>query len=100
MWKARWALLRDMHVNFTFDDQVQIVLASMAMHNYIRKAGRYDEAFGRAQQDTYTPAENRRLNTNGTQQAERSTGPARNPDSLWMAAYRDMLTEDIMNSLR
>ncbi|KAL4587426.1 hypothetical protein LXL04_000297 [Taraxacum kok-saghyz] len=55
VWKARWTILRDMHVNFTYDDQVKIVLASMAMHNYIRKAGIIDEAFNTAQQESYEP---------------------------------------------
>ncbi|XP_076937704.1 uncharacterized protein LOC143605503 [Bidens hawaiensis] len=45
VWKARWALLRDMHVNYTCEHQVKIALASMAIHNFIRKAGKYDEAF-------------------------------------------------------
>ncbi|KAL4556017.1 hypothetical protein LXL04_038652 [Taraxacum kok-saghyz] len=99
VWKARWAILRDMHVNFTYDHQVKIVLASMAMHNYIRKAGIIDEAFNTAQQESYdpTPCPNTPCpNTNGAQE-----GPTRRPmgneDSLWMAAYRDMIAEEIMN---
>ena len=100
VWKARWAILRDMHVNFTYDHQVKIVLASMAMHNYIRKAGIIDEAFNTAQQESYdpTPCPNTPCpNTNGAQE-EPSRRPTGNEDSLWMAAYRDMIAEEIMNT--
>ncbi|KAJ0599516.1 putative harbinger transposase-derived nuclease domain-containing protein [Helianthus annuus] len=37
VWKARWEILQHMHVNYTYETQVKIVLASMAIHNYIRK---------------------------------------------------------------
>ncbi|KAL4581887.1 hypothetical protein LXL04_006421 [Taraxacum kok-saghyz] len=84
-----------MHVNFTYDDQVKIVLASMAMHNYIRKAGIIDKAFNTAQQESYEPT--RRTNTNGAQEGP-STRPTGNEDSLWMTAYRDMIAEEIMNT--
>ncbi|CAI9270180.1 unnamed protein product [Lactuca saligna] len=36
VWKAQWVLLRDVHVNFNFETQVKLVLASMTIHNYIR----------------------------------------------------------------
>ncbi|KAL4588303.1 hypothetical protein LXL04_001187 [Taraxacum kok-saghyz] len=100
VWKARWAILRDMHVNFTYNHQVKIVLASMAMHKYIRKAGIIDEAFNTAQQESYdpTPCPNTPCpNTNGAQERP-SRRPTGNEDSLWMAAYRDMIAEEIMNT--
>ncbi|KAL4573386.1 hypothetical protein LXL04_020189 [Taraxacum kok-saghyz] len=100
VWKARWAILRDMHVNFTYDHQVKIVLASMAMRNYIRKAGILDETFNTAQQESYdpTPCPNTPCpNTNGAQEGP-SRRPTSNEDSLWMAAYRDMIAEEIMNT--
>ncbi|CAI9285498.1 unnamed protein product [Lactuca saligna] len=53
VWKARWALLRDMHVNYKYKNKFKIVIAPMAIHNYIRKFGRFDEAFNRAQQESY-----------------------------------------------
>ncbi|CAH1425377.1 unnamed protein product [Lactuca virosa] len=49
-----WALLRDMHINYKYKNQVRIVISSMAIHNYIRKVGRFDEAFNRAQ-ESYNP---------------------------------------------
>ncbi|KAL4582191.1 hypothetical protein LXL04_006733 [Taraxacum kok-saghyz] len=95
VWKARWAILRDIHVNFTYDDQVKLVLASMAMHNYIRKSGIIDETFNTAQQESYEPTQS--TNKNGAQEGP-STHPNGNEDSLWMAAYRDMIAEEIMNT--
>nr|KAJ0215989.1 hypothetical protein LSAT_V11C300139380 [Lactuca sativa] len=53
VWKGRWVLLRDMHVNYEYKNQVRIVIASMEIHNYIRKVGRFDEAINRAQQESY-----------------------------------------------
>ncbi|XP_050122951.1 uncharacterized protein LOC126600420 [Malus sylvestris] len=40
VWKKRWAILRDMP-NYPFNKQVKIVIATMALHNYIR---RYSES--------------------------------------------------------
>lgn len=55
VWKARWALLRDMYVNYTYKHQVSIMITSMAVHNYTRKVGRFDKTFNRAQQESYNP---------------------------------------------
>ncbi|KAK3021753.1 hypothetical protein RJ639_045696 [Escallonia herrerae] len=52
--EVRWAILHDMPY-YDFDDQVKIVLASMAIHNYIRKKGSSDNAFDIAEQERYSP---------------------------------------------
>ncbi|KAL4554511.1 hypothetical protein LXL04_039342 [Taraxacum kok-saghyz] len=57
--------------------------------------GIIDETFNTAQQESYEPT--RRTNTNGAQEGP-STHPTGNEDSLWMAAYRDMIAEEIMNT--
>ncbi|KAJ0513348.1 putative Myb/SANT-like domain, harbinger transposase-derived nuclease domain-containing protein [Helianthus annuus] len=31
VWKARWAILKDIHVNYSYETQVDIVIASMAL---------------------------------------------------------------------
>ncbi|KAI3684070.1 hypothetical protein L2E82_49972 [Cichorium intybus] len=97
VWKARWALLRDMHVSYTYDHQVSIVIASMAIHNYIRKAGIFDEAFERAEQESYTP------NVGGTDNETNEEGSSvrrRNGDDMYMAAIRDIIAQDIMTLRR
>ncbi|CAH1420352.1 unnamed protein product [Lactuca virosa] len=43
-----------MHVNFKYENQVNIVLALMTIHNYIRMSGGGgDETFQRAQEESY-----------------------------------------------
>ncbi|CAN6544943.1 unnamed protein product [Malus baccata var. baccata] len=44
VWKKRWAILRDMP-NYPFNKQVKIVIATMALHNYIRRYSERDRHF-------------------------------------------------------
>ncbi|KAM1040629.1 hypothetical protein ACFX15_029381 [Malus domestica] len=44
VWKNRWTMIRLMR-NFPFEKQVQIVVASMALHNFIRKHSMTDQEF-------------------------------------------------------
>ncbi|CAI9264297.1 unnamed protein product [Lactuca saligna] len=97
VWKARWTLLRDMHVNYKYEHQVSIVIASMAIHNYIRKTGRFDEAFNRAQQESYIPAHNR---TSSEGDEEGPNTHRMSNDSSYMAAIRDIVAHDIMEFRR
>ncbi|KAI3773729.1 hypothetical protein L1987_48259 [Smallanthus sonchifolius] len=97
VWKARWALLRDMHVNITYEHQVSIVIASMAIHNFIRKAGRFDEAFNRAQQESYNPTEG---DTSNEVQEEVPATRRTNNEDMHMAAIRDIIAQDIMELRR
>ncbi|KAL4586007.1 hypothetical protein LXL04_010637 [Taraxacum kok-saghyz] len=96
VWKAWWALLRDMHVNFTYDHQVQIVIASMAVHNYIRRFGR-DDGFNAAEQESYNP---RRGGNSSEEHDERIRTQRTINDDMYMAAVRDMIAQDIMESSR
>ncbi|CAI9287724.1 unnamed protein product [Lactuca saligna] len=96
VWKARWALLRDMHVNYKYKNQVKIVIASMAIHNYIRKFGRFDEAFNRAQQESYNPI---RSDTSSEVYEEGPSTRRTSGDDLYMATIRDIIAQDI-NILR
>lgn len=54
VWKARWAILRDMPF-FSIETQRNIVIASMAIHNYIRKKSSSDNAFQVAEKEGYRP---------------------------------------------
>lgn len=42
--KKQWSILRDMP-NFPYDKQVKIVIATMALHNYIRRFAQRDRDF-------------------------------------------------------
>lgn len=57
MWKKKWGILRDMPP-YPFPKQVQIVLATMALHNFIRRhPTRGDADFQRAEEaDERLPA--------------------------------------------
>ncbi|KAL0545145.1 hypothetical protein IC582_020291 [Cucumis melo] len=44
VWKNRWRIVRQMH-NFPFDKQLKIVVASMALHNFIRVHSKIDFEF-------------------------------------------------------
>ncbi|CAI9269664.1 unnamed protein product [Lactuca saligna] len=97
VWKARWALLRDMHVNYKYKNQVKIVIASMAIYNYIRKVGRSDEAFNRAQQESYNPV---RGDTDSDVYEEGPSTRRTSDGDLYMAAIRDIIAQDIITLRR
>lgn len=44
VWKKRWNILRDMPT-YPFDKQVKIVIATMTLHNYIRRYSQRDCVF-------------------------------------------------------
>ncbi|KAL7601258.1 uncharacterized protein LOC128126144 [Lactuca sativa] len=90
LFKARWALLRDMHVNYKYKNQVRIVIASMAIHNYIRKVGR-------AQQESYNPVRG----DTGSDVYEEGPSTRRTSDAdLYMAAIWDIIAQDIITLRR
>ena len=101
VWKAIWAILKDMHVGFTYETQVNIVLASMGIHNYIRMNGRGDEEFDKAQQESYNPridVDDEGSGSNNETQA--STSSQRRNDDMYMSAVRDMIAGELINRLR
>ncbi|KAG8383802.1 hypothetical protein BUALT_Bualt04G0051500 [Buddleja alternifolia] len=54
VWKTRWNILADMPY-YHIDTQREIVLATMAIHNYIRKKNVGDHAFRIAEDESYEP---------------------------------------------
>ncbi|KAJ9543555.1 hypothetical protein OSB04_023262 [Centaurea solstitialis] len=102
VWKARWAILKDMHPGFTYETQVDIVLASMAIHNFIRIDGRRDKAFEIAQQESYNPRIDLDDEGSGSKnETQDGTSSSRKVDDLYMsAAVRDMIAEDLMRQFR
>ncbi|XP_047258740.1 uncharacterized protein LOC124890936, partial [Capsicum annuum] len=55
VWKARWSILRDMPY-YNIDTQRDIVIDTMAIHNYIRKKCNVDNAFQAAENERYIPS--------------------------------------------
>ena len=44
VWKQRWRILQNMYV-YPYKTQVEIVVASMTLHNYIRRRSQDDMTF-------------------------------------------------------
>ncbi|GJT02439.1 putative nuclease HARBI1 isoform X1 [Tanacetum coccineum] len=101
LWKARWAILKYMHVDYPYETQVDIVIASMALHNYIRMKNNTDDAFHMAQQETYNP--NQDFDTGGSinETTEDTSSSRRDRDNdLYMSAVRDMIADELLASSR
>nr|KAJ0197218.1 hypothetical protein LSAT_V11C700380120 [Lactuca sativa] len=81
VWKAKWVLLRDMHVNYKYKNQVRI------------KFGMSDEAFNRAHQESYNPV---RGDTGSVVYEEGTSTRRTSDDDLYMAAIRDIIAQDII----
>ncbi|XP_071727634.1 uncharacterized protein [Rutidosis leptorrhynchoides] len=99
VWKARWAILKDMHVNYSYETQVNIVIVSMAIHNYIRMNGHFDEAFNTAQQENYRPTQefNVESSTSTTMTLEEPC-TSRRADDLYMSVVRDEIARNLMRA--
>lgn len=93
VWKAIWVLLRDMHLNCRYKNQVHIMIASMVIHNYIRKASRFDETFNKAQQEYYNPT---RGDASSEGHEESPFTCCTNNDDSYMEAIQDIIAQDIM----
>nr|KAJ0207751.1 hypothetical protein LSAT_V11C500252800 [Lactuca sativa] len=96
VWKARWVLLRDMHVNFNFETQVKNVLASMAIHNYIKISGNGDAAFQIAQEESYIPR-NDEGPDDGVKPHDKVSSTQRRSDDMYMSVVRNMIAGQIFS---
>ncbi|XP_016456643.2 uncharacterized protein LOC107780604 [Nicotiana tabacum] len=94
VWKARWFILRDMSF-YHIDTQRNIVLAAMAIHNYIRKKCKVDNAFQEAENERYVPRvdpdveRSTRVNVTNEENVENQGN-----NNIWMA-IRDLIAQDI-----
>ena len=80
VWKARFAILANMPM-YTINTQTDIVLATMTVHNYIRKSNVADNAFQTAEQENYMPENSTsRTNINRGESSSES-----NNDEIWNA---------------
>ncbi|KAM3301584.1 hypothetical protein P3S67_016086 [Capsicum chacoense] len=96
VWKARWSILRDMSY-YNIDTQRDIVIATMAIHNYIRKKCNVDNAFQTAENEGYIPSVDFDVGTTST--ASNIDGENVSEESkvhwVWL---RDMIANDICNA--
>nr|KAJ0198186.1 hypothetical protein LSAT_V11C700348180 [Lactuca sativa] len=96
VWKARWVLLKDMHVNFNFETQFKIVLASMTIHNYIRMSVSGDATFQITQEESYI-SRNDDGPDDGIEPHDEVSSTQRRSDDLYMSAVRDMIAGHIFS---
>ncbi|OIT03474.1 hypothetical protein A4A49_57419 [Nicotiana attenuata] len=94
VWKARWSILRDMPF-YHIDTQRDVVLATMAIHNYIRKKCNMDDAFRAAENERYVPSVDPDVGTslraNNNINAENVEEQS---DLVWMG-LRDLIANEI-----
>ncbi|CAH9106077.1 unnamed protein product [Cuscuta europaea] len=99
VWKARWSILKDMHVNYTIATQIDIIVASMAIHNYIRMKHSQDDAFLVAQNEAYDPHEEVDPQDVPFTQGEGSSSQ-RSEDVVHMNAIRNIIANAINANFR
>ena len=90
VWKARFAILANMPC-YKIDTQTDIVLATMAIHNYIRKSNMEDSAFQTAERETYIPENSTSTQNNGGGETDRD-----GEDIMWLA-LPDSIAANIHN---
>ena len=81
VWKARLIVILTNMAMHTINMQTNIILATMKVHNYIRKSNVGDGAFQTAEQETYMP-EDSTLSTNINRGESDREG---NNDEIWNA---------------
>lgn len=90
-WKGRFYTMKDIPINISWEDQVALVPATMAIHNFIRKVDALDEDFLQYDRDPeYLPESAR----NG-----RSSGNNHGPDLGMNDGSMDRVRDDICTSI-
>ncbi|XP_077252497.1 uncharacterized protein LOC143891881 [Tasmannia lanceolata] len=93
VWKNRWALLSRMP-KFDLKTQIQLIVASMSLHNYIRKHASRDEEFDKADHDdTYMPTVNVGLGYDHAMDQNDTFDYAR--DDAFMGSVRDRIRDEL-----
>ncbi|XP_020418243.1 uncharacterized protein LOC18780408 isoform X2 [Prunus persica] len=90
VWKKRWSILRDMP-SYPFAKQVKIVIATMTLHNYIRRHAKRDCHFDESEDD---------LNGTQDEEIEREVDAQQEdgPVTQEMEALRNHITASLMSS--
>ncbi|XP_054801614.1 uncharacterized protein LOC129305674 [Prosopis cineraria] len=89
VWKNRFAILRHMP-NYDYDTQVQIVVATMAIHNFIRKQSDSDYEFMRHETEDHIEHED------NDHVDDYSSLPSSTTSSSDMAHLRDVIRDQIV----
>ncbi|KAL5563095.1 hypothetical protein UlMin_032842 [Ulmus minor] len=85
VWKKKWKILRDMP-SYSFEKQVKIVIATMTLHNYIRRYTEHDRHFAKITDNYGRVEDNADLEPHITSVTR----------SLEMNALRDVIARSLM----
>ncbi|KAM3221866.1 hypothetical protein P3L10_021136 [Capsicum annuum] len=96
VWKARWSILRDMPY-YNIDTQRDIVIATMTIHNYIRKKCNVDNGFQTAENEGYIPSVDFDVGTTSTASNIDAENVSEESNVHWVW-LRDMIANDICNA--
>ncbi|KAH9686249.1 DDE Tnp4 domain-containing protein [Citrus sinensis] len=96
VWKKRWKILRDMP-SYPFNKQVKIIIATMALHNYIRRHARHDKHFENEENEhnDYTDEETRR-EVNDGQEGQEEEYINNGPEAREMEVLRNNIAASLM----
>ncbi|KAH9680641.1 DDE Tnp4 domain-containing protein [Citrus sinensis] len=96
VWKKRWKILRDMP-SYPFNKQVKIIIATMALHNYIRRHARHDKHFENEENEhnDYTDEETRR-EVNDGQEGQEEEYINNGPEAREMEVLRNNIATSLM----
>lgn len=86
--------MRDMPY-YNIDTQRDIVLATMTIHNYIRKKGNVDDAFQTADNEWYIPSVDSDVGTTSRANNINEENMGEQNDYTYWMGLRDMITNDI-----
>ncbi|XP_062089051.1 uncharacterized protein LOC133795613 [Humulus lupulus] len=89
IWKKRWKTLRDMP-SYPYTKQVKIVIASMTLHNYIRRHAKHDRRFEKIRDDSKYCANDQKTNVEDEDETSRTS------NSNGMDNIRDMIPTSLM----
>ncbi|XP_060178164.1 uncharacterized protein LOC132608108 [Lycium barbarum] len=96
VWKARWSIFQDMPY-YHIDTSRDIVLATMAIHNYIRKKCNVDDAFQIAENERYIPSVDSNVSTTSRANDVDVENVGEQSDVYWMG-FCDMIANEISNA--
>ncbi|KAK0570919.1 hypothetical protein LWI29_008435 [Acer saccharum] len=86
VWKKKWKILKTMP-NFSFDKQVKIVIATMALHNYIKRHAQRDRHF----------EESKNYQNEGTkEEMDEESQETNGPGSQEIEVLRNQITASLM----
>ncbi|KAK0608001.1 hypothetical protein LWI29_023885 [Acer saccharum] len=94
VWKKRWKILKDM-LSYPFNKLVKIIIATMALHNYIRRHAQCDRHFEKIENDSdYVFPKEMEMDIDSQEEYYNSNGSG----AREMKALRDKIAASLIRS--